>query len=104
EGENGYAIVKMVNGDRVFIKSNRGGVLKEKPIVLDSHDKQYIKNFDLVHTSNNSYFNNQLLPIYELGIPISYDFSDKWNVWETTKEISPYLEFGFISCSSFSLD
>lgn len=104
EGENGYAVINIVNGDRVFVTSNRGGILKEKPIVLDNKDKQYIKNFDLIHTSNNSYFNSQLLSIYELGIPISYDFSNKWMEWEITEEVCPYLDFGFISCGSMSID
>ncbi|MFK9093847.1 PfkB family carbohydrate kinase [Bacillus salipaludis] len=100
EGENGYAVIKIINGDRVFVKSNRGGIQKEKPIVLDFNDKQYIKTFDLIHTSNNSYLNHQLQSIHELGVPISYDFSYKWKDWETTKEICPYIDFGFISCSS----
>lgn len=102
EGENGYAVAKLVNGDRIFLKSNRGGISKENPILLNSKDKDYIKSFDLVHTSNNSYFNNQLNTIYEWNIPISYDFSYKWEEWHTTKSICPYLDYAFLSCGSMS--
>ena len=33
-GENGYAEVRLDNGDRVFIGSNRGGVSREHPLEL----------------------------------------------------------------------
>ncbi|MTI54468.1 fructoselysine 6-kinase [Geosporobacter ferrireducens] len=104
EGENGYAVVKLIDGDRVFIKSNRGGIAKEKPIVLNNEDMEYIKDFDLVHTSNNSYFNDQLDSVYSAGIPISYDFSYKWQDWDVTKKICPYLSYAFLSCGEKSDD
>lgn len=104
EGENGYAVVNIVDGDRVFVKSNRGGVLKENPIQLNSRDKEYIKGFDLVHTSNNSYFNDQLHIIHELGVPVSYDFSNKWEDWSTTENICPSLDYGFLSCGSLPME
>ena len=34
-GENGFARVTLVDGDRVFKGSNRGGVLQQHPIHLD---------------------------------------------------------------------
>ncbi|WHH60836.1 PfkB family carbohydrate kinase [Petroclostridium sp. X23] len=102
EGENGYAVVNLVDGDRVFMGSNRGGITKEKPIVLEEADKEYIQTFDLVHTSNNSYFDDQLKSLHALEIPISYDFSNKWEDWERTARICPYITFGFLSCGSMS--
>jgi sugar/nucleoside kinase (ribokinase family) len=98
-GENGYAVVRIDDGDRVFVKSNKGGISKDKPIILEDLDKEYIKKFDLVHTSNNSYFNSQLKYVYDLGVTLSYDFSNKWSQWEITEEISKYIDYGFISCS-----
>jgi len=102
EGENGYAMVSLVDGDRVFIGSNRGGITKEKPIILKDADKDYIRTFNLVHTSNNSYFDDQLEFLHELNVPISYDFSNKWKDWERTVRICPYITFGFLSCGSMS--
>ncbi|SNS15957.1 Sugar or nucleoside kinase, ribokinase family [Anaerovirgula multivorans] len=104
EGENGYAVVKIVDGDRIFVKSNKGGIAKKNPIVLNDEDKAYIKAFDLVHTSNNSYFNDQLKYVYETGVPISYDFSYKWEDWGVTEKVCPYLSYAFLSCGERSDD
>ena len=60
-GENGFARVTLVEGDRVFMGSNRGGVLQEHPIYLEQADLDYIAGFDLVHTTNNG-FVDSLLP------------------------------------------
>jgi len=100
EGENGYAMVDIVNGDRIFVGSNKGGVAKKHPIILNEDDKEYIKNFDLVHTSNNSYLDSQLPIVFELGVPISYDFSGQWKDPEKTSAICKYITYGFISCGS----
>lgn len=97
-GENGYAIVNLVNGDRVFLGSNKGGVLKENPINLDEKDLEYIKEFSVVHTSNNSYFDGELHKIYEIGVPISYDFSLQWKDEERVERVSKYLTYAFLSC------
>ncbi|WP_020432364.1 PfkB family carbohydrate kinase, partial [Paenibacillus riograndensis] len=104
QGENGYALVELVDGDRVFLGSNRGGVLKDKPIILDSRDESYIRQFDLVHTSNNSYFNEQLSKVHKLGVAISYDFSKSWSNWRDVEQIAPHLDYGFLSCSSDMTD
>ncbi len=97
-GENGYAMVNLINGDRVFLGSNKGGVLKNNPIILTEKDLEYIKGFSIIHTSNNSYFDNQLHKIYEIGIPISYDFSLQWKDSEKIEKVSKYLTYAFLSC------
>lgn len=102
EGENGFAVVRLVNGDRTFLGSNRGGILRERPIRLDDWDKAYLQGFDLIHTSNNSCFQDQIPAAYELGVPISYDFSKSWTDWSATERLSPYLSYGFLSCSDMS--
>lgn len=104
EGENGYARVNLVDGDRVFLNSNKGGVLNKYPIQLDKEDLKYIKEFSLVHTSNNSYFNSQLSKLKELGIPISYDFSNRWNQLELIEEVAPFITYAFLSCGSTEED
>ena len=60
EGENGYAVVDLIDGDRSFVSSNKGGVLREHPLRLTASDLSYIDSFEVVHTSNNSYFDDQL--------------------------------------------
>ena len=102
EGENGYARVTLVDGDRVFLGSNKGGVLKENPLNLDVEDLEYIKTFDHVHTTNNSYFDEQLPKLAEQGISVSYDFSGQWIDEERVKKVAPYITYAFLSCGSVS--
>lgn len=99
KGENGYARVTLVDGDRVFKGSNRGGVLQNHPIYLDEADLAYIEGFDLVHTTNNG-FTDALLPaLHKLSPLVSYDFSYRWNEEERVERVCPYVDFAFLSCS-----
>ena len=87
EGENGYAVIDLVDGDRVFVTSNRGGVLREHPIQLNEEDLLYLAGFDLIHTSNNSYIDSQLPVMASLGRFVSYDFSGTWKDRERTQDL-----------------
>ena len=97
-GENGYALVTLIDGDRVFLGSNKGGVGRDFPLVLDDNDIEYIRQFSVVHTTNNSFFDEQLPVLYEAGIPVSYDFSDQWiERREWAENLAKYCTFGFMS-------
>ncbi len=102
KGESGYARVRHVDGDRIFVDSNKGGVSGEQPIVLDSNDIKYIEQFDLVHTSNNSYINSELVKISQTTVPVSYDFSKKWTEKQLIDSVCKYIDFGFLSCNGES--
>jgi sugar/nucleoside kinase (ribokinase family) len=102
EGENGYAVIDLVNGDRVFVTSNRGGVLREHPIHLDAGDLEYLAGFDLIHTSNNSYIDSQLPAMASLGRFVSYDFSGTWKDRERTQSICRWINCAFLSCSGLT--
>lgn len=98
-GENGFARVTLVNGDRVFKGSNRGGVLQKHPITLEQEDFPYLSSFQLIHTTNNG-FTDALLPaLYALPTLVSYDFSYRWKEEERLARVCPYVDFGFLSCS-----
>lgn len=99
EGENGFACVDLVNGDRVFQGSNRGGVLQHAPIVLNENDLEYASEFDIIHTTNNGFLDNQLPILSKCGSFISYDFSYRWNEDDRIARVCPYIDFGFVSCS-----
>lgn len=101
-GENGYAIVDLKNGDRVFVTSNRGGALRDHPLQLNQDDLDYIGTFDIVHTSNNSYMDPELQKLGKLPCLVSYDFSGSWKDEERSKRLCPYLDFAFLSCSSLT--
>jgi sugar/nucleoside kinase (ribokinase family) len=98
EGENGYAKVTMVEGDRVFRGSNRGGVLRDHPIFLDPEDLAYIRDFDVVHTTNNSFLDTELPKLSGLPGIVSYDFSSRWNEEDRLERVCPFIDFGFLSC------
>jgi sugar/nucleoside kinase (ribokinase family) len=100
DGENGCARVTLVDGDRVFLGSNRGGITKEKPLDLTEDDLNYIKGFSHVHTSNNSHFDSQLAKVKSTGVPLSYDFSGRWNEPDRVERVAPYADYAFLSCGS----
>ncbi|MEZ2718840.1 fructoselysine 6-kinase [Niallia circulans] len=97
-GENGYAKVKLDKNERVFLGSNKGGVAKEKKWELTNQMISYISEFSLIHTSLNSYIESELKTLKSLDIPISFDFSVRWND-EYLKEVCPYIDIAFLSCS-----
>lgn len=98
EGENGYAMVDLEDGDRVFLGSNKGGIVNEHPLQVSKEDFEYLKQFEIIHTSNNGHFTEQLKDIYPLGIPISFDFSGKWTDKKLVDAVAPYATFAFLSC------
>ena len=96
-GENGWAKVDLVDGDRVFQGSNKGGVSKEYPIQLSDEDLAYIRNFNLIHTSCFSYVDDEIARMASANVPISYDFSDHTDK-EQMKKVCPYLFLAVTSC------
>ena len=102
DGENGYAVVDLIDGDRVFVSSNKGGVLREHPLDLNKQDLEYLSGFDLIHTSNNSYLDNQLSKLADLPGLLSYDFSKAWTDYARREAVCPYLDAAFLSCSDLA--
>lgn len=96
EGENGCARATIIDGDRVFLDSNDGGIRGEVPYILDRFDLEYIKSFDLVHTGNYCFTERELYKIKEAGVYLSFDFSDDSSE-EYYKEIAPQVDFAFCS-------
>lgn len=95
-GENGAARVTLVDGDRVFLGSNEGGVRGEARFVLDRFDLEYIRQFDVVHSGNYCFTERELYKIKEAGIPVSFDFSDD-STEEYYDEVAPFVDFAFFS-------
>lgn len=100
-GANGYACIDLVDGDRRFIDSNKGGVLREHPLVLCADDLAYLAGFDLIHTSLNSYLEAELAALHALGVPISFDFSVR-GTNDYFRSVCPYIRYGFVSCGHLS--
>lgn len=83
KGESGYSLVKVVNGDRKFLASNRGGVLNQG--IKISGDKDYINAMDLIHLSVNG--NGKEIINYISKPKIVYDYSDFSNEDEIASTI-----------------
>lgn len=96
DGENGWARVTLVNGDRTFLGCNEGGVRGENPYILDRFDLEYVKQFDLVHTGNYCFTEKELHKIHEAGVTLSFDFSDD-STEEYYKKIVPQIDYAFCS-------
>lgn len=97
EGENGCARVMLVDGDRVFLKGNRGGISRIKPPVLTKIDEQYISGFDLIHTSIHSFMEQELPKIRQAAGFVSMDFSDRYDE-AYLKLCCPHIDCAEISC------
>lgn len=102
KGENGYALVTLKDGDRVFLGSNAGGVLKQKGLDLQDSDYEYMRKFDLIHTSIYSYSLEEVKKIHPY-VDVSYDFSDKFTQ-EIIEKVFPYIQFASFSCSHLRLE
>ena len=98
-GENGFARVTLRDGDRVFMGSNRGGVIRQHPIFLDAADLAYVSGFQLIHTTNNGFTDGLLPQLRTTPSLISYDFSYRWEEEDRLRRVCPYVDFAFLSCS-----
>ncbi|MBP1920696.1 PfkB family carbohydrate kinase [Youngiibacter multivorans] len=104
DGENGYAVVDIVDGDRVFVRSNKGGMLREHPLELTEADLEYIRSFDVIHTSNNSYMDKELSKLKGLVPILSYDFSLSWKDDERLRSVAPLIDAAIMSCSGLTME
>lgn len=103
EGENGCARVTLKDGDRVFLGSNRCGVLRERGLNLTVEDLKYLQQFDLVHTGLYGFTEPELPRIKELGVPIGFDFSSDFTE-NQINEIVPFVDYAYFSCSHLKAD
>lgn len=95
-GETGRCFCNLVDGERVLGDENNGGLVKSDPLVLTDELVEYLKQFDVVHTSCYSYIDDQLYKLKEAGIPVVYDFSTEWND-EKLAAVSPYVKYMLLS-------
>ncbi|MBY5841292.1 hypothetical protein J3P71_20820 [Rhizobium leguminosarum] len=100
-GETGKAKVNLVDGDRVFVSSNNGGVRKRLALRMDEPDLSLIKRLGNVHSSCFSYLEPELPRIRSYAERLSYDFStsrDK-NYFAAT---CPHVTIAFFSGSDMN--
>ncbi|WP_209123621.1 PfkB family carbohydrate kinase [Alkalihalobacillus sp. BA299] len=95
-GENGMAVVTLnEEGDRIFLKGNKGGIQKYISLRLTEEDYEYVKAHDQVHSSVYSYFEHNL-PELSKVIDISFDFSTRRDQ-EYLDLVCPYIKQAYFS-------
>lgn len=101
EGETGIAVVEVVDGDRIFLGGNNGGVTVREPIVLAPQDLDYLARFDLVHSGVYSSTESQLPVLARTGAVVTYDLSseDRFRSALYLDGVAPHLDLALLSCS-----
>lgn len=101
-GSSGYALVDLKDGDRVFLDWNKQGVTDLYPFVFTEEEIAYIKTFDVSCISWGARVNrDRLKKLAAAGVTVCYDFYDNFTD-EDIMGISPYIQYGFFSCSHIS--
>lgn len=101
-GSSGYALVDLRDGDRVFLDWNKKGVTDLYPFTFTQEEISYIKTFDVSCISWGARVSrDRVKKLSEAGVTICYDFYDNFTD-EDIRGISPYIEYGFFSCSHIS--
>lgn len=100
-GESGKAKVNHVEGDRVFLSSNKGGVRKRVALRMDEPDLAVIKLLGNVHSSCFSYLEPELPRIRAQAENLSFDFSTG-HEHEYLAAICPLVTIAFFSGSEMN--
>jgi sugar/nucleoside kinase (ribokinase family) len=98
QGENGYANVVLVDGNRTFESSNTGGIARRKRFIPSTEDLAYVSGFDLVHTGCTSQLDDQLGAIRGAAQRVSYDFSWRWQIDGLVETVCPHIDLAAFSC------
>ena len=101
KGETGKAKVTLVNGDRVFVGSNKGGVRRRLMLRMDQDDLDLISRLGHVHSSCFSYLEPELPRIRAVAQGLSFDFSTGREV-DYLAAICPLVTLAFLSASDLS--
>ncbi len=101
-GETGRCSCRLVDGERVLTDENDGGLVKSDPLLITDEMLDYLKGFDIVHTSCYSYIENQMVKVRAAGIPVLYDFSVVWDEASVRRvsQIADYVLFSSIDALS----
>ena len=100
-GESGVSTLEVVDGDRVFLKWNGGGVTVREPIDLEDGRLEYAAGFDLVHSSVYSSLEPALPRLAGRGALVSFDLSSEpdYRSAEYLATVAPHVDLALISCS-----
>ena len=98
EGETGHANLTSVDGERIFLDSNQGGLRRHIAMDFILQSADWLEQFDLMHTSAYSYMDHLLPQLAALPGKLSYDFSDDFDLHQVLP-LCRWLDFAFFSCA-----
>lgn len=98
-GECGKAVVHLDDGERVFLKSNFGGIRGRTRIPLDRFDFEYLSQFDVVHVGAYGFMERELSGLRDAGCLVSFDFSED-STDAYCEEVAPFADIAFFSAES----
>jgi sugar/nucleoside kinase (ribokinase family) len=90
-GPNAYAVVRLVDGNRVFEKGEVG----VSRFSLDERDLTAVASADMVHTGECSMVEADLPRIASAARLLSFDFSER--PWDYVRELAPYVDVAILS-------
>lgn len=91
-GPTARAWVKLENGDRHFLRSDRG--VREQLLITQAID-EFIARYDLVHTTLDGRVDGHIARWHTSGLRTSYDFSHRATPAQI--ELLPYIDVAFFS-------
>ncbi|MCD5345998.1 PfkB family carbohydrate kinase [Agromyces sp. S2-1-8] len=100
-GESGVSSLRVVDGDRVFLGWNGGGVTVREPIDLDGGREAYAASFDVVHSSVYSGTESQLPRLRGHDVLVSFDLSSEpeFRTPAYLDRVAPFADLVLLSCS-----
>ncbi len=106
EGPNGVTEIKVVDGDRIFLGWNDGGVTLSQPFVLEREHLDYLVTADLVHSSVYSASEPQLPAVRTVGTLVSFDYSSEpeRRTDDYLQRTAPFIDLALLSLGSQPLD
>lgn len=93
DGMTAVTHVEIKNGDRILGDYEEGVMAKFK---LTDEDIDFLCSHDLVVTGIWGMVESELYKIKNRGVPIAFDFADKYD-YEITNEALPYVDYAFFS-------
>ena len=106
EGPNGVTEIKVVDGDRIFLGWNEGGVTMSHPFVLEPEHLDYLATADLVHSSVYSASEPQLPAVRTAGTLVSFDYSSEpeRRTDDYLHQTAPFIDLALLSLGGQPLD
>ncbi|WOH19093.1 PfkB family carbohydrate kinase [Paenarthrobacter sp. GOM3] len=105
DGLNGVTEIKVVDGDRIFLGWNQGGVTTSDPFVLEDEHLRYLASAQLVHSSVYSASESQLPALRSAGTLVSFDYSSEpeRRTDAYLAQTAPYVDLALLSCGNMTV-